>query len=105
MAIRRSGGTRDLELHGDIDLAARPTLYLAAATAIDPETEEIDIDGHDVSFIDAAALGAILSVQQIAHQCHLGFRLTAASAPMARVIDMAGVEHRLRPPGSERTTA
>lgn len=100
-----------LRLVGDIDAATAPELE----RRLGQRPIVLVLDARDVTFIDAAGLGALLRAQR---SSGCGFALRAPSTPVRRVLELAGltgwlcVEHapsttaaRLTPPPAHRAPA
>jgi anti-anti-sigma factor len=82
--------TGELDLHGAERLAAD-----AQALPLD-ELDGVDVDAGSLTFVDSAGLHAMLTLRHECAQRGIKMRLTAVSAPLERVMAMAGVEELLR---------
>ncbi|HET6773922.1 MAG TPA: STAS domain-containing protein [Acidimicrobiales bacterium] len=88
VALVRLAG--ELDLHGAEQLAAA-----AQALPLD-ELDGVAVDAGSLTFIDSAGLHAMLTLRHECEQNGIDMRLTAVSAPLERVMAMAGVEELLR---------
>jgi len=98
-AMTSTGTT--VEVAGELDEAAGPQVRRALITAVvTGGVVEVDLSG--VTFADSSGLRALLDARQFAHQYHVGFRVTATTAPLRRLLTAAGV-HDLRDDQASRS--
>jgi anti-anti-sigma factor len=78
--VHRHGSTSEIELAGELDLAAKPTLDEALTTALEPGlVETVVVDFRDVTFADSTTLTWLLRAD-LRVQAN-GGRLTAVAGP------------------------
>jgi anti-sigma B factor antagonist len=95
-AVHRRGRTSEIVLEGELDLAAKPILDEAIATALGPgpvETVIVDLTG--VSFADSTTMTWL--VQADTRTNTAGGRLVAVAGPgpVRDVLRMTGIDERL----------
>ena len=85
-----------LHVAGDVDVETAPALLRALVALTDRGFSNLIIDLSDLTFIDAAGLGALVVALRGVHEA--GGQLTVRSPPpVARLIlELSGVEHLLR---------
>jgi len=93
MDLVADGPLATIRLAGEIDLAAAPDLtafgVLAASSAV---VESIVIDMSDVSFIDCAGVGALVSVLHAARERSIDLRLHGIGPAVGRMLDLTGLK-------------
>jgi anti-anti-sigma factor len=95
-AVHRRGKTSEIVLEGELDLAAKPVLDEAAATALEPgPVETVIIDLTRVTFADSTTMTWL--VQADTRTRASGARLVAVAAPghVREVLRMTGIDERL----------
>jgi anti-anti-sigma factor len=85
-----------LQLAGELDLHGAEKLAADADALPLDEVDAVELDAGSLTFIDSAGLHAILVLHQECQQRAIEMRLTATSAPVERVMAMAGVGELLR---------
>ncbi len=80
---------------GEVDLAAQPRLDAALAQAATSAAATIVIDLDRVSFLDAAGLG-VIARHALAAPHGERVRLTRGSRPVRRLLELTGMDRRLR---------
>jgi anti-anti-sigma factor len=94
--VHRRGGTSAIELEGELDLAARPTLEQAIETAVEPgPVETVVIDFTRVVFADSTTLAWLMAVD--ARMRAAGGRLVAVAhpGPVLDLLRLTGLDRRL----------
>jgi anti-sigma B factor antagonist len=95
-AVHRRGKTSEIVLEGELDLAAKPVLDEAVATALVPgPVETVIIDLTRVTFADSTTMTWL--VQADARTDSAGGRLIAVAGPgpVREVLEMTGIDRRL----------
>jgi anti-sigma B factor antagonist len=95
-AVQRRGRTSEILLEGELDLAAKPALDDAIATALEPgPVETIIVDLTRVSFADSSTMTWL--VQADTRTTAAGARLVAVAGPgpVLEVLRMTGLDERL----------
>jgi stage II sporulation protein AA (anti-sigma F factor antagonist) len=80
-----------LTVAGDVDLAAQ-TRFEAAVEQSWPTSSDLVIDCSRVTFLDSMGLRVLVHTMQRATEHGRDFALAAPSAPVLRVLDLAGVK-------------
>jgi anti-sigma B factor antagonist len=94
--VHRRGVTSAIELEGELDLAARPTLEAAIETAVEPgPVETVVIDFTGVVFADSTTLAWLIAVD--ARMRAAGGRLVvvAQPGPVLDLLRLTGLAGRL----------
>jgi anti-sigma B factor antagonist len=94
--VHRSGGTSEIALAGELDLATRSTLDEATATALHPgPVETLVIDFTGVTFADSTTVTWLLRTDRRVQAG--GGRLVAVAAPgpVRELLRMTGVDEYL----------
>lgn len=84
-AVVALGG--ELDLHGSERLTAEVQRVLREADGV----ERVEIDASDLTFADSAGLRAVLKARDDTQTTGMTFAVIAVSAPVERVIEMAGL--------------
>jgi anti-sigma B factor antagonist len=94
--VRRQGHTSTIELAGELDIAARPTLRAAADTALNAgsvETVVADLTG--VTFADSSTLGWLVGVDARAKVTDGRLVVVAPEGPVLDLLRLTGMDRRL----------
>jgi anti-anti-sigma factor len=94
--VHRRGATSAIELEGELDLAARPTLDEAVDTAIEPgPVETLVVDFTHVRFADSTTLAWLVGAE--ARMREAGGRLVAVATPgpVLDLLHLTGLDRRL----------
>lgn len=82
-----------LRLAGELDLAAESGLREAASEMLStPEAVEMIVVMTDVAFMDSTGLRLLGTLRRSADGSGKGFHLASVSAPVRRVLEVAGLE-------------
>ena len=95
-SVRRHGHTSTIELVGELDLAARPTLAAAAETALDSggvETVVADLTG--VTFADSSTLGWLVGIDARLKLTDGRLVVVAPEGPVLDLLCLTGLDRRL----------
>jgi anti-sigma B factor antagonist len=85
-AVRES--SLDVELSGELDMAAAFRLESELERLLDtPGIDGVVLDLAEVSFLDSAGLGALLSIREQATRLGRDVRIDRMSEPVRRVLD------------------
>ena len=80
-----------LTLVGDVDMASHQQLEAAAARWT-PESGDLVVNCSRVTFMDSMGLQALVRLRQSVIDKGRAFHVEAPSQPMARLLEVAGVE-------------
>ena len=78
-----------LTLRGELDLAAVPLLQHAVDHACGEGKHHVSVDAASVNFIDSAGLMVLLNAREQLREAGGTFRVTAASPPVVRILEIA----------------
>jgi anti-anti-sigma factor len=78
-----------LILTGELDLAAVPLLQHAVDRACREGKDQVSVDAANVNFIDSAGLMVLLNAREQLTEADGTFRVTAASQPVTRILEIA----------------
>jgi anti-anti-sigma factor len=95
-ALQRRGRTSEIVLEGELDVAAKPILDEAIATALEPgPVRSVIVDLTRVSFADSTTMTWLMRAD--AMTAAVGGRLIAVaeSGPVLDVLRMTGLDKRL----------
>jgi anti-sigma B factor antagonist len=89
--------TLTVRLSGELDLAARPmvTERVTGALVENADIERVAVDLGGVKFCDSSGVGALLDIRRAAERSGATVALSAPSAGVARVLDIAGIDDLL----------
>jgi anti-anti-sigma factor len=80
-----------MTLSGDFDMAGSPLFRAAVNDALGRARRRIAVDAEAVTFVDSAALLALMSARADVEAVGGTFRLTAVSGHLARILDMTAL--------------
>jgi anti-sigma B factor antagonist len=98
-AVVELGG--ELDLHGSDRLTAEVKRLLNDDSNEPERIERVEVDARRLTFADSAGLRAVLLARTEAQTTGATFMVVAVSAPVERVIEMAGLTDVLLPAGPE----
>jgi anti-anti-sigma factor len=91
-SVCATGSTHTVTLAGELDLAAADELrQLLLAQLDEPGTTDVVANLAGVTFLDSAALGALINAYRHAADTDQRFTLTELTRPVRRVLDIGGV--------------
>jgi anti-sigma B factor antagonist len=92
----RSGPSR-VKARGELDVAALPELRGALARAAGGASRpaQVVLDLSDVTFLDAAVLGALVAERRVLQAAGGSLRLTGVSPKLQRLIGLTGLRETL----------
>jgi anti-anti-sigma factor len=93
----RHGSRVIVELEGELDLHGSERLADEVSQALREPVELLELDAANLTFADSAGLRAVLVALQETESQGATFRLRAVSAPVSRVIQIAGLSDLLLP--------
>jgi anti-anti-sigma factor len=99
LSTRRDGGRAVVALVGELDLHGSDRLTAEVAGALGDQVEVLDLDARGLRFVDSAGLRALLLARGEAERKGVSFQLSEVTAPVRRVIDLAGLTDLLTPSG------
>lgn len=89
-----------LAVDGDIDLATAHRLLEAAIPHITPaEGRPFSLDLSGVTFLDSTGVGSLLEIRTVALSVDRATEIVAMAAPVARVLELAGLTDLFTPAG------
>jgi anti-anti-sigma factor len=91
VVLRASTDGIGIALRGEIDMAAADAVVAAFERVTDLAVDVVMVDAVDVTFLDSCGLRAILTGMRAVEHRGGSVSLTAMSAPVSRVLDVAGV--------------
>jgi len=98
VTTRTDGAHTVLALTGELDLDATTQLLAAVRQALaHTGAEAIELELHGLNFLDSSGLQALLTAHDEVEAAGIRFRVTTISMLAARVVDIAGLGHVLRP--------
>lgn len=95
VTTNRQGDATVVELAGELDLHSSADLTVAIERLLDDDPGTIQIDARGLTFADSAGLRALLLARAEAEQRGVTLRLTQASAPLDRLLEMTGLREIL----------
>ena len=95
IACRRDGTKAVVVLAGELDLIGGDAVEEAVAALAADGVDDVTVDAQRLTFIDSSGLGGLLAARAIVVEGGGAFRFGATTAPVARVIDLAGVGNLL----------
>lgn len=104
LSVRNADGAVTVAVSGDVDLAAADGLWEDLSPLLTTKTTML-MDCSGVTFMDSAGLRTLLRLSESAGEVGATFRVTAASAEVQRVAQLAGVEYVLAGPDGDPTAA
>jgi anti-anti-sigma factor len=96
LSTRRDGGRVVVALVGELDLHGSERLTEEVAGALQGTVDELALDARELRFVDSAGLRALLLARGEAERQGASFRLSDITAPVQRVIELAGLTDVLR---------
>jgi anti-sigma B factor antagonist len=98
----REGSRAVVELGGELDLHGSDRLTAEVQRVLNDHSgvERVEIDARELTFADSAGLRAVLTARTEAQTTGVVLVVTAVSAPVERVIEMAGLTDVLLPADS-----
>jgi anti-anti-sigma factor len=82
-------------LRGEIDDANADGLATTLRSVASQQSGDLTVDCHDLAFIDAAGIRALLLVRSELAQQHRGLRLVHPSPMLTRLLDRLGLTYLL----------
>jgi anti-sigma B factor antagonist len=95
VSVRADGEGTTVAARGELDLAAAPQLRLALIETLEGGARRLDVDLHDVTFIDSTGISVILQAWQRLDAEGGRLAVVAASPVVARVLSAAGLDRLL----------
>lgn len=87
----------DLVLSGELDVADVPALLATLDAMTQNGDRSLNIDLDDVTFVDAAVLGALVRTSNRLHEAGGALVVTCRSGEPRHLFELAGLEHLLAP--------
>ncbi len=84
-----------LTVEGEVDLATVADLESAVEEVLDGQTANLVIDLNPTSFMDSTGLRALVEADRGFKAAGRSFAIAVASGPVARLIDLSGIDQQL----------
>jgi anti-sigma B factor antagonist len=99
VTVLRSEPALELRISGELDLAAEPAIIgaLIQAMADNADLTMVDVDVSGVEFIDSYGVRALLRCRDVAATRGREIQLRDVNGPVARLLELVGVDDRLLP--------
>jgi anti-anti-sigma factor len=95
-ALQRRGRTSEIVLEGELDIAAKPILDEAIATALEPgPVRSVIVDLTRVLFADSTTLAWLMRADALTAGAGGRLIVLAESGPVLDVLRMTGIDERL----------
>src|SRR4029453_16276440 len=80
---------------GELDAATAPQLRESLLALLDANARDVVVDLSDVGLLDAATVGTLVQVLNLAHERGARLRATNATGRVLEVLEITGVAKRL----------
>jgi anti-anti-sigma factor len=100
---RQDGDRVVIALEGELDLHGASRLESEMHKALATPVTGIELDTTDLMFVDSSGLRTILQIKEQTEAAGAVFRIRAVSAPVERVIQVAGLTDVLFPSEPDAT--
>jgi anti-sigma B factor antagonist len=99
VSVLRSKPALKMQIRGELDLAAEPAIVdaLLQAMADNADLTVVDLDVTAVEFIDSYGVRALLRCRDVAAARGRELQLTDVEGPVTRLLELVGIDDRLRP--------
>lgn len=77
-----------VRVRGEIDLATAPRLRASLIDVDRRGRHQLEVDLHDVDFVDSVGLGVLFGALRRARQAGGGLRVVAVSEPVGKLFDL-----------------
>ena len=84
-----------MSVEGEVDLATVAELEAAVEAILDGETANLIVDLNPTSFMDSTGLRALVEADRRFTAADRSFASAAQSGPVARLIDLSGLDQQL----------
>lgn len=92
---RYVGSDVTITLEGEFDLGGTEQFWPYASEALDSRPRSIVVDAAGLTFIDSAGIMAIWRARDAARTAGVTFRVSNATPPVRRVVELLGLEDLL----------
>lgn len=103
LAVHTTGSVLRVVVHGEVDLCSRDHLLEALTVAIATTAKPIEVDLSQVTFLDAAGIGALIAAHTTAHDHGLTLSVHGATGMVQRVLEITGAAKVLAAKADRRT--
>lgn len=93
-------GWRCIAVEGEVDLATVEELESAIERVFSDDSHPLVIDLRESSFMDSTGLKALVMANRRFEESGRSFAVAVSSGPVARLMDLSGVESSVRIVGS-----
>lgn len=97
LRVGADGGVTTLFIAGELDLASVEAVRAALVDLLRSEPPRVVVDMGEVTFIDAVALGVLVSAMKRGEASGGRLQIVRPQPRVMRVFEMAGVSDLLRP--------
>lgn len=104
LSVSTAGTVVSVAVAGEVDLAEADRVWEELSPLITPSSTML-VDTSEVVFLDSSGLRSLLRLADWAEAVGAQFRLAAVSAPVQRVLELAGVRHVFAGPDEDSSTA
>jgi anti-sigma B factor antagonist len=88
-----------VRLAGELDLGGAGRVETEVRRLLATGAGRFEVDASDLTFVDSAGLRSIVQAKDDVEAAGAAFRIRAVSAPVRRVIEIAGIVEQLLPDG------
>jgi anti-sigma B factor antagonist len=99
ISARLEDGVVVLRLAGELDLSGAGRVEKEVRKLLATGVGRFEVDASDLTFVDSAGLRSIVQAKVQVEAAGAAFRIRAVSAPVRRVIEIAGIVEQLLPEG------
>jgi anti-anti-sigma factor len=89
------GSEVTIALEGEFDLGGTEAFWAYVSEALDSQPRSIVVDATGLTFIDSAGLMAVWRARDAAHAAGVAFRVSNATPPVRRIVELLGLEDLL----------
>ena len=82
-------------LEGEFDLSGTELFWAHASEALGSHPRSIVVDAHGLAFVDSAGVMAVCRAGDAADAAGVAFRVSHATRPVRRVVELLGLEDLL----------
>jgi anti-sigma B factor antagonist len=90
-AFRDDGGETVIELTGEIDIAAAPSLREFLVLALGSSEPRVHVDLSQVRFLDSSGVGQLVQCCKQARSRGGSFSVACGSSPVRRILEIEGL--------------
>lgn len=95
VSSRVDGDRAEITLSGELDLGDADRVTRTLRDVLEGQVDSIEINVQALRFIDSAGLQSLLDAREAARSAGVIFKIVGASAPVRRVVGLAGLDDLL----------